>query len=322
MGDISIHIDPNGGRYLNNTGISTNSVPYGTTLAIDTPTRGGYQFDGWESTPIQFTGSQVYDLGRTYMYTDRLSWNIWARMEEWSQFTQKNMKLISCTEAGGWNLEDDNGNLIFYCYDAGVGYKSAETNVLTANLSSGWHMFSFVFDGTNAIGYVDGQQVGKSTAYTSGQIGYNTSNTIILGREAGASAGSSNGNYFIGDMKKVEIENVAWSPTDIWNKFINTPNSYNSVLAIVPTTIGAQWSMDYGMVHRNGPDGFQTGFIYKYVQGVWRKCRIFRYDSQYGWVSTRISSVEDIIPHSQLTLKTHGQLAAYTHTDIKKGDMN
>ena len=84
MGDISIHIDPNGGRYLNNTGISTNSVPYGTTLAIDTPTRVGYQFDGWESTTIPFTGSQVYDLGRTYMYTDRLSWNIWARMDDWA----------------------------------------------------------------------------------------------------------------------------------------------------------------------------------------------------------------------------------------------
>lgn len=116
------------------------------------------------------------------------------------------MRIISCTEGGGWNLEQGGEYLQFAIYDSGVGYKVAKSNISFANLASGWHTFVATFDGEYARLYIDGIGVGKSAKFSSGKIGYHASNSILVGAEAGSSS-SPVGSYFKGKISYVSIFN-------------------------------------------------------------------------------------------------------------------
>lgn len=48
--DITVRIDPNGGVWNNNTGVSSITASYGSSFAPATPTRTGYTFDCWSIT--------------------------------------------------------------------------------------------------------------------------------------------------------------------------------------------------------------------------------------------------------------------------------
>lgn len=196
----------------NRSNLKTKNVvydqPYGT---IDVPSKTGYTYVGWrvgkrlidEKT---FNGSSDYvNLGRTYMYTDRITVMARAYMDDWTQY-KNGMRIISCTEGGGWNLEQGGDYLQFVIYDSGVGYKVAKSNISFANLASGWHTFVANFDGEYARLYIDGIGVGKSAKFSSGKIGYHASNSILVGAEAGSSS-SPAGSYFKGKISYVSIFN-------------------------------------------------------------------------------------------------------------------
>lgn len=165
------------------------------------------------------TGSNYINLGRNYMYTDAITVSLWGYMDDWSQYGSSsgsgNMRLISCTEAGGWNIESSSGRINFAMYDSGVGYKSVTLDTTWASLESGWHMFTVTFDGEYARAYIDGVLQGTSTRYTSGRIGYNSGNAIFIGAEAGNNSSTPNGQYFIGKIKEVYILDRALSQTEI-----------------------------------------------------------------------------------------------------------
>ena len=140
----------------NRSNLKTKNVvydqPYGT---FDVPSKTGYTYVGWrvgkrlidEKT---FNGSSDYvNLGRTYMYTDKITVMARAYMDDWTQY-KNGMRIISCTEGGGWNLEQSGEYLQFAIYDSGVGYKVAKSNISFANLASGWHTFVANFDGEYA----------------------------------------------------------------------------------------------------------------------------------------------------------------------------
>ena len=196
----------------NRSNLKTKNVvydqPYGT---FDVPSKTGYTYVGWrvgkrlidEKT---FNGSSDYvNLGRTYMYTDKITVMARAYMDDWTQY-KNSMRIISCTEGGGWNLEQGGEYLQFAIYDSGVGYKVAKSNISFANLASGWHTFVATFDGEYARLYIDGIGVGKSAKFSSGKIGYHASNSILVGAEAGSSS-SPVGSYFKGKISYVSIFN-------------------------------------------------------------------------------------------------------------------
>lgn len=196
----------------NRSNLKTKNVvydqPYGT---FDVPSKTGYTYVGWrvgkrlidEKT---FNGSSDYvNLGRTYMYTNKITVMARAYMDDWTQY-KNGMRIISCTEGGGWNLEPNGDYLQFAIYDSGVGYRVAKSNISFANLASGWHTFVANFDGEYARLYIDGIGVGKSAKFSSGKIGYHASNSILVGAEAGSSS-SPVGSYFKGKISYISIFN-------------------------------------------------------------------------------------------------------------------
>ncbi|MCI6542415.1 MAG: LamG domain-containing protein [Firmicutes bacterium] len=143
------------------------------------------------------------------MYQDKITVEVRAYMDDWSKYTS-GMRLISCTDSGGWNVGDlTGGEMHFSCYDSGNGYKNVYPNLTFADLSAGWHTFKITFDGEYLRAYIDGQLVGTSAKYVSGKIGYNASNAIFVGAEAAGNSSTPEGTsgHFKGKIAYVRIEN-------------------------------------------------------------------------------------------------------------------
>lgn len=233
--DYVVTYDNNGGSGCTSKFI-TALTGYGQ---LCTPTRSGYMFGGWksENTVLSqqvFTGSNYITLGRSYMYTDKISIHLEAYMSDWSKYAN-GMRLISCTEDGGWNIESASGYIQFPLYDSGVGYKRVTTSITWASLSAGWHSFDFVFNGTTATAYIDNVNVGTTDTFSSSKIGYNSTNGIFIGAEAGANTKTPAGSYFVGKIKNVIIKNSDQKINSV--EEINA----NSIVENENKTIYASW---------------------------------------------------------------------------------
>ena len=211
--------NPNGGT----VSPTSKTFNYGTIITgMPTPTRRGYTFGHWYGS---FNGSSNYlNLGRDYMYTNALSLRVEAYMDNWAEYATSDMRILSCTESGGWNIETNNGGICIAIYDAGVGYKNIIPGIAWSSLAPGWHTFEILFDGTYAYFYLDGASspTGTSAAFSSGKIGYNADNSLFIGAEAGGSSTSPAGCYFKGRVANLVILN---SKTRIGSNFVrhNTP---------------------------------------------------------------------------------------------------
>ena len=157
-----------------------------------------------------------YTIDSKYKFEDLITVNCWVYLDNWTTFT----RAISCTEGGGWNFEKDTVNnevvVRFAIYDKGVGYKSTN-GVVLSSISSGWHMLTGVFDGTKAYFYFDADLKATSSVFSSGEIGYNANNSIIVGAEAGMGEGQIDTGTPIlpGRVRNVAIFNSAFSSSDI-----------------------------------------------------------------------------------------------------------
>ena len=204
--NYTVTFDPNGGM----VSPASKSVTRGSTYgSLPTPTREGYTFDGWYNYIYnggvfengKVDGSYVA-LGREYMYTDQIAVHVEAYQDDWSAFDGQ---LISCTEGGGWGMgyyADSNGSGA-EAYIEGVGYKGIPFSYNT--LSSGWHSFDLVFDGSNLIGYIDGVEKGR-VATGGTKIKYYANNGIFIGAEAGANTTNPENKYsFTGEIGCVLI---------------------------------------------------------------------------------------------------------------------
>ena len=166
-----------------------------------------------------FDGNDFINLGREYMYTDAITVSLWAYMDNWADYGTSsgngNMRLISCTEGGGWNIESsDDNNIHIVAYDRGVGYKGVILGKWTT-LSSGWHHFAFTFDGEYLKGYLDGELKGTSSKFASGEIAYNSTNSIFIGAEPNNSPTTPYGQYFKGKIRNVFIFNNSFNKDEI-----------------------------------------------------------------------------------------------------------
>ncbi len=233
----SVRLNPNEGT--NNVKGSILVANQGDCLSIPAPTRPGYTFGGWNGVnssekyliqsviqnvsihdEIDFDGtSSYYDLGRDYMFTDAITVNLWAYMDNWVEYATGGMRMISCTQTGGWNIEPtsttETGRFRFAGHD-GTGYKHAASLVECADLATGWHMFTFTFDGNNMKGYIDGKHVASGKRFASGAINYNATNSILVGAEAGDSnIPDATPDYFKGKIRGLSINNTALSTAGV-----------------------------------------------------------------------------------------------------------
>lgn len=107
--------------------------------------------------------------------------SLWAYSPDW-QSTRKE-KMISCTESGGWQLShNDNAGKIGCPLYVNNGYRHLFAQ--NTEVSAGWHMFTFTWDGYDGYFYLDGEQ--KGTTYHSdnyAEITYNANNNILVGAE-------------------------------------------------------------------------------------------------------------------------------------------
>ena len=279
----TLSIDPNGGTYNGSSNKQTITQDYNSSYTFKTPSRTGYTFNGWsigrnlinEST--SFNGSStVIKLGRTYMYTDQIYVSVRASMTSWAEYKTGNMRLVSCTEGGGWNFEPNGEYIQFSCYDSGVGYKVAKSNIKWADLASGYHTFAGSFDGSYARVYVDGILVGTSEKYTSGKIGYHASNGIFVGAEAGSNTTTPVNGYFKGTIDYVTIVNSATltKPSSF------TFPAYNSAAT-------AQWTANTYTVTANANGGtIPTTSGWTVASGGATATKQVTYDSTYGTLPT------------------------------------
>ena len=217
-----------GSKYSSSTTLPENGItysahwscqPYYLAINPDNTTDEYYNettYGAYIETAGTFDGNDFKTVSRSYMFTDKITINVWANMSSWSDYT-KGMRIYSCTEGGGWNLESANGNIQFACYDSGVGYKVVNANKAWSSLAAGWHMFTMTFDGTNVRAYIDGTLYGTSSVYTSGKIGYHTSNGIFIGAEATSNTTTPDGSYFSGNIQDFTIVNDCFVAGEISN---------------------------------------------------------------------------------------------------------
>ena len=179
-------------------------------------------------TVFNGTNSAI-NIGRYAMVEDTLTVNIWAYMDDWSQYGQAagtGMRIASCTETGGWNFEPSGGCMRFNVYTgSSIGYTNPTDSTPLSSLTPGWHMWTGIFYGSGKKTRLlrDGVQVGvKTWANTSAiKVVYNASNAIIIGAEP-ASSPAPIGNYFNGKMSDFRIYATALSDADITELYKNT----------------------------------------------------------------------------------------------------
>lgn len=186
-GDVYVNWQPNDYTFTlqrQDTTIASSVVEnYGQIAQLPEDHKDYYTFMGWFK---EFTGADFVQFGRDYMYTDKIAIHLTAYRDDWSTF-DNGMKLISCTEGGGWNIEGGDNYTRASGYESSVGYNvSPNLSIGIKQLSSGFHDFDIVFTGTQYQFWIDDQYAGATT--WSHPIGYyvttNSCNQILVGKEA------------------------------------------------------------------------------------------------------------------------------------------
>lgn len=211
--ELAITMGMNDGIEYDCSGFGNNGTRVGTfDWTSDTPK---YQVSANFSTS---NANYILISNKDYAIQGSLALtvSIWAYMEDWSTY---NHRIYSCTEGGGFNIEFGNSYLQWavnlytnaeqttssYLGDAYITYAKS-------NLSSGWHMFTWIYTTNNTYLYVDGELKVTKT-YTSYGLHFNTTAPLIIGGEATSNGGSS--PYFDGKMSDFRIYATALSADDV-----------------------------------------------------------------------------------------------------------
>jgi len=220
--NVQVEIKDHATAYTPNTRISSKVYDCAGYLNDGTILGNGlivnYDNGGRRDSCILFDGATAITCGRKAMVRDSITVNIWAYMDNWSDYNGNSQRIISCTEGGGWNFEPNSSKMSF---PVGTGetsntYKSVVGTTLIANLVSGWHMFTGTYDGFSVKIYIDGKLDGSNSIYTTKTpIYYNASNAIFIGAEAGGSITTPAGSYFKGKISDIRIFGKTLSAEEI-----------------------------------------------------------------------------------------------------------
>ncbi len=164
------------------------------------------------------SSSQYYYVSKNYAYIDLITVNFWAYRENWN--TTEQQAMVSWTNNGGWNFylnpEDAKGYLALEIIKYGENnYRSLKFAELSS-VKSGWHMFTFTFDGRYARVYFDGSlsttsDFGSNSKIKPEQFGRD----IVIGAECGAASDRPDGNNFVGKIKNFNIQHASLTAENI-----------------------------------------------------------------------------------------------------------
>lgn len=182
------------------------------------------------SCATKFDGSsaiKVNDNNWMAQGASDLTVNIWAYMDNWSNWNGH--RLYSCTEGGGFNIENTIANSLTFpvCVytntaHSATGYIPTESRVaiLKTDLTSGWHMLTYIYTETECQCYLDGVLY-QTKPYTSYGVYFNINGSrLFLGCEAnGVNAYSP---YFIGQESDFRIYYTALNAQDILSLYHNS----------------------------------------------------------------------------------------------------
>lgn len=198
--NLLLAIDSSG---YNHNGTALNTI----TTSSDTPR--------YNLSTNLINADSAINCGRSGMVTDSITVNFWCKQSSWGN-------PVSCTEGGGWNMENNGGSLTFPVYIAGIGYVhskngSTANQIAPATLNNNWHMLTGVYDriGQKVQLYIDGELEQENTVSSPNLISYHSGNVIWIGAEASGSATAPASNGMIGLFSDFRIYCTALSAEDI-----------------------------------------------------------------------------------------------------------
>ena len=185
----------------------------------------------WSSDTPKYSVSTVFNASHPdYIkipYTNyaiqeakEMTWSIWAYDDDWSTYSGR---IYSCTEGGGVNIEESSSTLnwavnMYTAADYSTYAYQGYCSINKASLSSGWHMFTWVYTTTGTKVYVDG--VLKSTVDIN-SYGIHFANTALyLGAEAQGET-TTTGYYLTGKLSDFRIYATALSAADVKSLYQN-----------------------------------------------------------------------------------------------------
>lgn len=233
------------GNFYTNAGTGTFTVGEKEITIYDCS---GYQNNGFlnnvslnSDTPryensMKFSGSTSYikvnDNNWMAQGASNLTVNIWAYMDDWSNWNGH--RLYSCTESGGFNIENTIANSLTFpvcvytnAAQTSRSYIPAESRVaiLKTDLTSGWHMFTYIYTETECQCYLDGILY-QTKPYVSYGVYFNiNSSRLFLGCEANGV--NASGPYFNGQESDFRLYYTALTPEQI-KELYNTSMSIDN----------------------------------------------------------------------------------------------
>jgi hypothetical protein len=167
---------------------------------------------------LEFNGSSDYvrvPYSSILAPTDVVTVSCWAYKLDWS--TSSNERLISKTEMGGYTLgyNIDFSSGIFYIRRNNY-YGTITIN--WSNVTSGWHLFTGVYDGRYMRAYIDGESVGTNDAGSTYPIQYAVANDLMIGAEA-AGGTTPAGQWFVGKIANAQVYNSVLGQTEVTKNF-------------------------------------------------------------------------------------------------------
>ena len=298
---------PNGGS----VSPTSTTFTYGNTITLATPTRTGYTFTRWHTN-----GAHPINCGRKYMYTNAFSVHLEAYHTNWSSVASQ--RIISCTESGGWNMEDSGGYPYFPAYSG--GYKGAVSSIAWSALAAGWHTFDLIFTGSAITIYIDGTQRGTASC---GTISYNATNSLFLGDEATGTQTGVQGIPFTGALANFRIANNSTK--------VDSNNTFQSPAQNL--TLVAEWRVNTYTVayNANGGSGSMSSVTHTYDAAKALTTNAFTRTGHNftGWNTaangsgtsyTNGQSVTNLSSTQGATVTLYAQWTPWTHTVTYNGN--
>lgn len=290
---------------------TSTAFTYGNTITLATPTRTGYTFTRWHTN-----GVHPLNCGRKYMYTNTFSVHFEAYHSNWS--SAASTRIISCTESGGWNIEDYGGAPSFIAYSG--GYKYAISSLTWANMSAGWHTFDLIFTGSAITIYIDGTQRGTVAC---GTIAYNATNSLFLGDEAAETQTGVGSIPFTGSLANFRIANNSTK--------VSSNNTFQSPAQNF--TLVAEWKANtYTVAYdANGGSGTMASVTHTYNTAKNLTTNAFtRAGYNFaGWNTAKDgsgtsyaneASVKNLTTTNGVTVTLYAQWTPWTHTVTYNGN--
>ena len=199
---------------LDSSGFENNAIANDITSSSGSPRYGSC---------ASFNGSSSYlkilDKKCFAQYAHSMTINLWAYKRNWT--SQVSVRLFSCTESGGFNTEGGNSGYLKFPIRVATNsgqstyeYRSEATEIKLSDLTSGWHMFTFVYTDYGTKEYIDGSLY-HTYDYTNRAYGirFNMNARLFLGCEA--STANPTGPYLNGKESDFRLYYTALSADDI-----------------------------------------------------------------------------------------------------------